>query len=222
MRSTPRYTAEYLRSRNSPLLIRQDKCALRSEHGSATILSKSVRRIAAVLTTTFSAADGQNWQNYVAPLPADMTLEELRDWLCADSDEQQMTVLHAVFTRLNQQIPAAAVLPPHVRIMRMHGAKGLSSRIVSVPGLEEHIFPGPWRQPYPGLVLEAARLLYVSITRARAACILSYAAQRRIQGPLHATAASRFTATLNGAFGERVNGLQPVEVQQVLAEIANL
>jgi DNA helicase-2/ATP-dependent DNA helicase PcrA len=178
--------------------------------------------IAAVLTATFSAAEAQNWQNYAAPLPVDMTLEELRDWLWADSDEQQMTVLQAVFTRLNQQMPAAAVLPPRVRIMSMHGAKGLSSRIVFVPGLEEHIFPGPWRQPYPGLVLEAARLLYVSITRARAACILSYAAQRRIQGPLRATAASRFTASLNGAFVGRANGLQPPEIQQILTEIQNL
>ena len=53
-----------------------------------------------------------------------MTLEELRDWLWADTDEQQMAVLGAVFTRLNQPMPAAAVLPPRVRIMSMHGAKG--------------------------------------------------------------------------------------------------
>ena len=138
------------------------------------------------------------WQNYAAALPPDMTLEELRNWLWADSDEQQMAVLQAVFTRLNQQMPAAAMLPPRVRIMSMHRAKGLSSPIVFVPGLEEHIFPGPWRQPYPGLVLEAARLLYVSITRARAVCILSYAAQRRVQGPMRTTAASRFTTSLNG------------------------
>ena len=63
-----------------------------------------------------------------------MTLEELRNWLWADTDEQQMAVLQAVFTRLNQQMPAAAMLPPHVRIMSMHGAKGLSSPIVFVPG----------------------------------------------------------------------------------------
>lgn len=178
--------------------------------------------IAALLTTKFSAAEAQNWRTYSAPLPADMTLEELRDWLWADSDEQQMIVLQAVFARLNQPMPAAAMLPPRVRIMSMHGAKGLSSRIVFVPGLEEHIFPGPWRQPYPGLVLEAARLLYVSITRARAACILSYATQRRVQGPMRPTAASRFTASLNGPFSVRVNGLQPPEVQHILAEIANL
>src|ERR1019366_8031488 len=98
----------------------------------------------------------------------------------------------------------------------------LSARVVFIPGLEEHIFPGPWRQPSPGLVLEAARLLYVSITRARAACILTYATTRRIQGPVRATAASRFTASLNGPFVGRANGLQQAELQQIIAEIANL
>ena len=185
-------------------------------------LQLRVADIAAILTGTFSAAEAQNWRNYAAALPLDMTLEELRDWLWADTDEQQMAVLGAVFARLNQAMPATAVLPPRVRIMSMHGAKGLSSRIVFVPGLEEHIFPGPWRQPYPGLVLEAARLLYVSITRARAACILSYATQRRVQGPMRATAPSRFTASLNGPFVGRFNGLQQPEVQQIMAEIANL
>jgi DNA helicase II / ATP-dependent DNA helicase PcrA len=185
-------------------------------------LNTRLADIAAILAATFNAAEAQTGQNYAAPLPLDMTLEELRDWLWADADEQQMTVLQAVFARLDQQMPAAAMLPPRVRIMSMHGAKGLSSRVVFIPGLEEHIFPGPWRQPYPGLVLEAARLLYVSITRARASCILSYAAQRRIQGPVRVTAPSRFTASLNAPFAGRANGLQQGEVRQILAEIANL
>jgi DNA helicase-2/ATP-dependent DNA helicase PcrA len=188
----------------------------------ADTLQMRTADLAVILTATFSAAEAQNWQNYVAALPPDMTLEELRDWLWADTDEQQMSVLGAVYARLNQAMPATAVLSPRVRIMSMHGAKGLSSRIVFVPGLEEHIFPGPWRQPYPGLVLEAARLLYVSITRARAACILTYAARRRMQGPMRATAASRFTASLNGAFLGRANGLQQPEALQIIAEIANL
>src|ERR1039457_3661434 len=97
--------------------------------------------------------------------------------------------------------------------------RGLSGRVVFIPGLEEAIFPGPRRQPYPGLVLEAARLLYVSITRARAACVLSYATHRRVQGRVQAVAASRFTTSLNGAFVHRNVGLQPGEVQQVMADV---
>ena len=178
--------------------------------------------IAGIIAGTFSAAEAQSFQDYVAALPVAMMLQELRDWLWADNDEQQMVVLGAVFTRLNQAMPAAAVLPPRVRMMSMHGAKGLSSRIVFIPGLEEHIFPGPWRQPYPGLILEAARLLYVSITRARAACILNYASRRRIQGPIRPTAPSRFTTSLNGPFVARVQGLQQAEIQQITTDIANL
>lgn len=133
-----------------------------------------------------------------------------------------MSVLQAVYTRLNQPMPAAAVLPPRVRIMSMHGAKGLSARVVFIPGLEDQIFPGPWRQPYPGLVLEAARLLYVSITRARAACVVSYSNHRIVQGRGIHMPASRFCTSLNGPFVNRTTGFQPFEVTQVLTDIANL
>lgn len=186
-----------------------------------TVLQRTAD-ITAIVNSTFNAAEARNWQTYAATLPPDMTLEELRDWLWADTDEQQMTVFQAMYIRLNQPVLAGVVLPPRVRIMSMHGAKGLSARVVFIPGMEEHIFPGPWRQPYPGLVLEAARLLYVSVTRARAACVLSYATSRLVQGRMLRTAASRFTTNLNGPFVLRQAGLQAGEVQQVIADIANL
>ena len=84
-----------------------------------------------------------------------MTLQELRDYLFAESDQQQAAVLESVLTRIGEEIPEAGVLPPRVRIMTMHGAKGLSAQVVFIPGLEDQILPGPWRHPYPGLVLEA-------------------------------------------------------------------
>jgi superfamily I DNA/RNA helicase len=178
--------------------------------------------ISAILNAAFDAAEAQQWQAYAGALPQDMTIEELRDWLWADTDEQQMSVLQSVFARLDQPMPNAAALPPRVRVMSMHGAKGLSARVVFVPGLEDHVFPGPWRQPYPGLVLEAARLLYVSITRARAACFMSYSAVRRVQGRRTAMAPSRFTTSLNGPFVNRAVGLRQGEVQQIMTDIANL
>jgi superfamily I DNA/RNA helicase len=151
-----------------------------------------------------------------------MTLEELRDYLWADTDEQQSAILQAVMTRLNLPIPAAGVLPPRVRVMTMHGAKGLSGKIVFVLGLEEEILPGPWRRPYPGLVLEAARLLYVSITRARAACIISYARTRMVHGTFTRQTASRFTANLGGPFAARMAGLTGAQVAQVTSEASHL
>ncbi len=178
--------------------------------------------ISVIINGAFDAAGAQALDAYVQNLPQDMNLEELRDWLWADTDEQQMVVMAAVYARLNQPIPAAAVLPPRVRVMSMHGAKGLSARVVFVPGLEDDIFPGPWRQPYPGLVLEAARLLYVSVTRARAACIVSYATHRTVQGRVRGMTPSRFTTSLGGAFLPRHAGFAPGEVQQIMAEIAQL
>jgi len=94
---------------------------------------------------------------------------------------------------------------------------------VFIPGLEEEIiFPGPWRQPYPGLILEAARLLYVSITRARAACVMSYANRRTVNGVNTAHTPSRFTAQLGGAFAAGPAGLSAAQVAQIMADCGNL
>ena len=178
--------------------------------------------IANFLSCAFNPVEAQNWLTYAAALPADMTLGELRNYLWADTDEQQAAILGDVFERLNQPIPVAAALPARVRVMSMHGAKGLSAHVVFVPGLEEQLFPGPWRQPYPGLVLEAARLLYVSVTRARAACIVSYSRSRMMQGRTLATVPSRYTTALGGPFVFRNAGLQAHEIQDIMTDIGNL
>ena len=178
--------------------------------------------ISAALTAVFSAGDAHAWQTLANALPAGMTLEELRDYLWADTDEQQEALLKAILTRLNLLIPATGVLPPRVRVMTMHGAKGLSGKVTFVPGLEEEILPGPWRQPYPGLVLEAARLLYVSITRARAACIVSYARNRTVQGHFNWHTPSRFAANLDGPFVARHSGLSNVELEHITCEASQL
>ena len=189
---------------------------------STDTLSQRGVDISQIISDAFTATEANAWEAYVADVPQDINIGELRDWLWADTDEQQATVLAAVYTRLNQPIPASATVPPRVRIMSMHGAKGLSARVVFVPGLEDDIFPGPWRIPYPGFVLEAARLLYVSITRARAACIVSYSRRRMIQGQSLNMAASRFTTFLGGPFISRNDGLLPNEVQGIMNQVAQL
>jgi superfamily I DNA/RNA helicase len=151
-----------------------------------------------------------------------MTLHEMRDYVWADTDEQQASILHRVYTRLGQDVPEDAVLPERVRLMTMHGAKGLSGSVVFIPGLEETILPGSKRAPYPGLVLEAARLLYVSITRARAVCIMSNAYRRFFNGKNVAQAPSQFTPHLGSAFQQRPSGLQPAEIQNVLAMLQEI
>jgi DNA helicase II / ATP-dependent DNA helicase PcrA len=154
---------------------------------------------------------------YIATIPPDATLEETRDCLWADGADQKARLVSAIYDRLGHPVPPALVVPSRVRIMTMHGAKGLSAKIVFIPGLEDSLLPGQWRAPYHGLVLEAARLLYVSITRARAACVISYASRRTINGQFVPHPPSRFAASLNGAFVARNTGLDAPECAAVIS-----
>jgi superfamily I DNA/RNA helicase len=188
----------------------------------ADTIGQRLADISGIINNMFGQQEVLDWQTYASSFPAGTTLEELRDFLWADTDEQQGALLEAVYERLNLPLPAGGLLPPRVRVMTMHGAKGLSARIVFIPGLEEETLPGPWRQPYPGLVLEAARLLYVSITRARATCIISYSGTRIVNGRFSRQTPSRFCAQLGGAFSYRTNGLSAQEVQQAIQTCALL
>lgn len=120
------------------------------------------------------------WMQLVASLPDQINLRELRGYLGAQSQKQRAQILEDVYKRLNLEIPKEGFFQPRVQIMTMHGAKGLNAQVVFISGLEDKILPGTRRRAYPGLVLEAARLLYVSITRSRAACILSFSTSRQM------------------------------------------
>jgi DNA helicase-2/ATP-dependent DNA helicase PcrA len=179
--------------------------------------------IAQLLRESFSEEAANEWESLAAGLPEGMTFEELRDYLWADNEEQRALLLQGTMTRLGIPIPEAGLLPPRIRIMTMHGAKGLSAQVVFVPGLEQDLIPGPRRQPYPGLVLEAARLVYVSVTRARAACVISYARSRTVYGmPEYARAPSPFTTRLGGRFSPRTEGLTAPEVLEVARVVSQL
>lgn len=155
-------------------------------------------------------------------LPGGLYLEELRNYLSADTDEQQAGVLKLAYDRLGLTPPEEGFLPKSIRIMTMHNSKGLSAQIVFIPGLEEEIFPGAWRRPYPGLVLEGARILYVSITRARLACILSYTENRTIYGRYREVPPSTFTTQTGVIFIRRSSGLSDSEVDDIFSDIQNL
>lgn len=175
-----------------------------------------------LLDSVLGAPARQAWIDNTSHLPGNMLLQEVRDYLWADTDEQETQILNSVYQRLGEPLPEGGVLPPRVRLMTMHGAKGLSASVVIVPGLEEEIFPGPFRRPYPGLVLEAARLLYVSVSRARAACILTSAATRAVYGRFRRHTPSRFCNDLGGPFNQRLGGLSPQEVQSIITEYQHL
>ncbi len=196
--------------------------AMNGWQGVDTLVQRSAA-ISEIIENQLGAAAVPGWNEFIADLPGEMYLSELRDFLWADTDDQQRAVLEDAFIRLGMEIPEQGVVQPRVRIMTMHGAKGLSARVVFIPGLEEQIFPGPRRHPFPGLVLEAARLLYVSVTRARAACVMSYSTRRIVNGEMRNHTYSRFAAHLGGPFAYRNDGaLTPAEVELIMADCVNL
>jgi superfamily I DNA/RNA helicase len=197
-------------------------CALLSAWQPNDTIAQRSTDISGIIGNLYGAQEVLEWQNYSLTFPQDTTLEELRNLLWADTDEQQALLLQAIYDRLNIPVPAVGLLPAKVRIMTMHGAKGLSGRIVFIPGLEGEILPGPKRRPFPGLVLEAARMLYVSITRARAACILSYANTRIVNGNFNNQTPSQFCPQLGGPFINRTNGLTPNEIHDIIQTCALL
>jgi DNA helicase-2/ATP-dependent DNA helicase PcrA len=197
-------------------------CAGLAGWATSDTIAQRNAEITQFITTHFNTTEAAHWQSFIAPLPPDMNLEELLDFMRAETDVQQTHILEAVMQRLVLPVPESGVLAPRVRIMTMHGAKGLSGKVVFIPGLEEEIFPGPWRQPYPGLILEAARLLYVSITRARAACVLSLVHRRTIKGSSEVMTPSRFAPHIGGPFTPQNGCMTPAEVAQTIADCGNL
>jgi DNA helicase-2/ATP-dependent DNA helicase PcrA len=158
------------------------------------------------------------WDALVDPLPGEMTLAEILDYIWADNSEQQHMILTVVHERLALD-PPAGLPEPGVRVMTMHGAKGLQADVVFIPGLEEEVLPGPRRTQVPGLVLEGARLLYVSMTRARAALIVSLAGRRYWSGAMRDHSPSRYASHLAGPFVHRAGGLIPNEVAMITTSI---
>jgi DNA helicase-2/ATP-dependent DNA helicase PcrA len=94
--------------------------------------------------------------------------------------------LALVLERLRYRIGTRAPLldeeqTPRVRIMTLHGAKGLEEDSVIVAGLADEIIPGP---PDPhdeaAHVAEQRRLLYVAVTRAKNELILSWSSSMAV------------------------------------------
>lgn len=155
-------------------------------------------------------------------LPADITIRETHAYLSSDRDEDRRRVMEAVAERLGRPEIATELVPDRVQVMTMHGAKGLSAQVVFIPGLEETILPGDKRRLYPGLVLEAARMLYVSITRARYMCVLTYARTRIVFGSQTWPPASRFAPALGTPFRPRDAGLTADEAANAAAGLRQM
>ncbi|MCG2767234.1 MAG: ATP-dependent helicase [Anaerolineae bacterium] len=205
--------------------LRQARAVLDQIKGwrSEDTISQRLAELRAIVQSVFDHNASAKLSETINHLPPDMTLEELRTYLGADTDERQASLLEAIYDRIGLELPEGGVLPPKVRMMTMHGAKGLSARVVFIPGLEESLLPGMWRHGYPGLVLEAARMLYVAITRARAACVVSHSRMRVVYGSPVNQVPSRFLPHLGGRFDQgHPGGLTDAQVTQVVESCNNL
>jgi len=171
----------------------------------------------------------REWRDFRSGLPDGMTLEDLLNYLQADNEVAQLVILQDVQQRLGVQVTPGPSVADRVRILTMHGAKGLEGKVVFIPGFEQEIIPGRHAAISPGLLQEQRRLLYVSITRAKAACILTRASQRSgaqaqalISRAWFAPAPSQFQAEVGVPFQNRASGLSANELQAVLADCATL
>ena len=185
-------------------------------------LARFKSAIASLIESNFESDDLNTWNEYTQQFPNKMTLSELRDYLGTDDNVRRLAILQEVHSRLGVATTSGAD-SSRVRIMTMHGAKGLSANIVFIPGLEEEIFPGPRRRLRAGMVQEAARLMYVSLTRARASYIASYAITRIVHGDFsNKRTPSSFVKDLGQPFVWRNDGLNPKEVECIIDQISHL
>lgn len=203
------------------LMHARDVCATIASWRPDDTLASRRAAVGAILDGALDQDARDAWLQFTAPLPVDMTISELQDYMWVDNAQQRGDVLRAVAERLGSQIDTPPELD-RVRVMTMHGAKGLSARVVFIPGLEQGVLPNQHQMPYPAQLLEAARLLYVSISRARAACLLSFALRRTVFGTIQVQNASIFAGQTGGAFISRAGGLSGPETSHMMGLIADL
>jgi superfamily I DNA/RNA helicase len=191
--------------------------------GADNTLAQRNDEIAALLEGNFAGEAVADWTEFISDFPDQMNLQELRDYFYSSSLEYRTALLNSVYERLDLPYAEGGEQGDRVRIMSFHSSKGLSGKVVFIPGLEELVFPTRAVQLVPGRVLEAARLLYVAITRAKGVCILSRTLRRTLQGRSLQMTPSRFCAALNRPFTrERALVISADEVARIQGVLALL
>ena len=158
-----------------------------------------------------------------------MTLEELLQFLAAESESDQQTIIDAVNGRIGGVSQTQTNPQKRIRILTMHGAKGLSGKVVFIPGAEQGLMPSFKALQATGLLIEQRRLFYVSITRAMVCCIISHVAQHTgaqamalTQRSVARLTRSQFLNEMNVMSITRTSGLTNIEAQAIIGDIINL
>ncbi len=152
--------------------------------------------------------------DWLSGLGEDFTLAEVLLAATAASENAYRRVLAEAQVRLGREPDEPLEEPDCVRILTLHRSKGLTVDVAFIPGLEEGLLPSSQAQPFPGLLAEQARLLYVGLTRARLAAVASYSSFRNFRGELQQRTPSRFLDRL-GRFETREGGLTAAELDSI-------
>lgn len=181
---------------------------------SGSLVNDSVGVVAAAVEALLDDRAALAWRDFAADLPEGMTLEESCRLLGSPTLRSERAVLEEVHLRLG--LPIDEDEGRGVRVMTLHGSKGLTFEAVFIPALEQGLIPSERDMPYPGMVQQAARLLYVGITRARLLAVMSMAEYRMVQGENLARRPTPFVGSLGGRFESRDAGLDAEEVAAVV------
>jgi ATP-dependent DNA helicase Rep len=124
-------------------------------------------------------------------------VRELVDWIARLDQETPGQALTDLIGRLSLLTSLDTEKEPEhqVRLMTLHGSKGLEFPHVFMVGVEEELLPHRNSLDEGGEV-EERRLMYVGITRAQRSLTLSYAQQRRRFGEQISCEPSRFLEEL--------------------------
>lgn len=170
------------------------------------------------------------WTSLVGALPVQMTLDELLQFLSSDSESDQQAILDLVNQRIGAtQTSANGPAQKRIKILTMHGAKGLNGKVVFIPSAEQGIMPNFRALQATGLLIEQRRLFYVSVTRAMACCIASHASQHSGAQAMALTQRSVARLTRSQFLNEmsipsvtRTSGLSQAEAAAIVADVNNL
>lgn len=170
------------------------------------------------------------WNALSGALPTQMTLDELLQFLGSDNESDQQAILDLIDQRVGApSTPTQGTPQKRIRILTMHGAKGLSGKVVFIPSAEQGIMPSFRALQATGLLIEQRRLFYVSVTRAMACCIASHVAQHTgaqamalTQNPAARLTRSQFLNELGIPSVTRTIGLSRTEATTIVAEVNNL
>lgn len=170
----------------------------------------------------------QAWNEFASGLPSAMTLKELLGFFAAATEEERRIIWDKAEQR-SEAVQASGVPQKRIRILTMHGAKGLSGKVVFIPSVEQGIMPSKRAVQATGLLIEQRRLFYVSLTRAMAAVIVSHAAEhtgspafRLEQRSPVSLPRSQFLNEMDVKSLNRMVGLNAIEAEQIITDIKNL